>query len=357
MRQIRKMLALVACLLVTGAVGLMSPTAAGAQSPSDCSKRTVTVKLKDETSAPNYQVTGWLCGEWDDPSRTVQVLVSGATYDHHYFDFPYAGFYYSYVKAAVARDYVVFNIDRIGLGESSHPPDAEVGIPSNAFVVHQVVTALRNGTLTGHAVKKVMLVSHSLGSQIAAFEAGTYEDVDGLVLSGWLHNTNPDSEQYVEGLLVPAQDEPRLADRPTGYMTTAAGHRDNPLLYFPGGFDPAVIAVDEATKQTATTTEFIDFGVYASMDETLNIKVPILIAQGGQDLDCLGGNIPSCTKQNIAANEAPFYDPAACLQVKVTPAAGHNILLHFTGPLWRHSVLNWADEYVGKKALPERGCH
>ncbi|MGW3140969.1 alpha/beta fold hydrolase [Streptomyces sp. NPDC001139] len=305
--------------------------------------------VKTSPTSPNYTVKGWLCGDWKNPNRTVQLTLSGASYSHVYFDFPYKFPKYSYVHLATERGYVTFNIDRLGIGESSYPPDQEVGIPSEAFVTHQIVQSLRNGQVTGNPVPKVMLVTHSLGALIGAYEASTYHDVDGLVLSGWLHNFNPALTSEIAGpppLFVPAQSE-GITNRPLGYQTTVSGRRGTRSLYYPPGVDPQVVAVDEATKQTLTSTELADFGQYASMQQTVNIHVPVLIDHGGQDMNCQGGSISACTPDLIRANEQPYYAPDTCLQIDVIPNAGHDVLLHLTGPSWRSSVLNWADQYVG----------
>ena len=53
--------------------------------------------------------------------------------------------------------------------------------------MHQIVQGLRSGSIGGKAYNRVVLVGHSTGSAVAAIEANTYEDVDGLILTGWGH--------------------------------------------------------------------------------------------------------------------------------------------------------------------------
>ena len=52
-----------------------------------------------------YQVYGQLCGQSPLGDRTVQVLVSGTTYSHIYWDFPYQSENYSYVDALTQAGY------------------------------------------------------------------------------------------------------------------------------------------------------------------------------------------------------------------------------------------------------------
>lgn len=100
------------------------------------------------------------------------------------------------MRYATAAGYAVLNLDRIGIGRSDHPPAAAITIESNAYVVHQIVQALRGGSLVVPSfgrvrTERVALVGHSLGSLISMQEAATYDDVDGVVLTGISHTVTP----------------------------------------------------------------------------------------------------------------------------------------------------------------------
>ncbi len=60
----------------------------------------------------DFTVVGWLCSRGPIANKTIQILVNGATYDHHYWDFPYRPSQYSYVRAATATGYATLNMDR-----------------------------------------------------------------------------------------------------------------------------------------------------------------------------------------------------------------------------------------------------
>lgn len=151
-----------------------------------------------------HRVVGQLCAKPSLRRRVIHVLVSGATYGHVYWDFPLRPGQYSYVKALTDAGYATLNLDRIGIGQSDHPPAAQVTIESNAFVRHQIVQTLREGSLTRFSFSKVILVAHSLGSGIALVEASTYADVDGVVATGFLHTFGP-AFGAVPAVLYPAQ--------------------------------------------------------------------------------------------------------------------------------------------------------
>ncbi|HVH44921.1 MAG TPA: alpha/beta fold hydrolase, partial [Labilithrix sp.] len=228
-----------------------------AREPVRCERVTFPVALAEEEPA-TYQVVGWLCGRGSIQHRTIQVLVHGGTGSHAYWDFPYQPERYSYVRDLTAAGYATLAIDRIGTGESDHPPALDVTIRSNAYVVHQVVQKLRSGTLhvpsfgpvTG---SRVMLVGHSMGSVVSIREAASYHDVDGLILTGYLHNEGPGLAE-LSAKFIPASLDPRFAGRniPDGYLTTIPGARDASYFYYAPTTDPGVVAMDEATKETTT---------------------------------------------------------------------------------------------------------
>src|SRR5260221_11598193 len=125
----------------------------------DCTQYTVPVNLSaiDPTV---YHIVGTLCNP--DTGNNVQLLLSGATYNHVYWDFPFQPKTYSYVQNTQGTGFATFNLDRIGTGASDHPLVPEkITIQSNAFVAHQVVTALKSGAIGGKVFSKVVLVGHS----------------------------------------------------------------------------------------------------------------------------------------------------------------------------------------------------
>jgi pimeloyl-ACP methyl ester carboxylesterase len=134
---------------------------------------------------------GQLCTPTNRLATTVQVLLHGLNYSHLYWDFQFQPDRYSYVRWANRAGFATFNLDRIGVGRSSHPPSGAVTLQSNALTIHQVVTALRGSLPAGPGYHQVMLVGHSFGSEIAKQEASRYGDVDALVLTGNGHRISP----------------------------------------------------------------------------------------------------------------------------------------------------------------------
>jgi len=123
--------AVAATLLLS--TGCTTPRSAltGLPAPTVCTQHSVSVTLSDADPTA-YNVVGWLCVARDDRqgARTVQLLVSGLTFDHTYWDTSYQPDTYSYVRAAARAGFTTFNFDRIGIGKSTRPLDTEVTIPS-----------------------------------------------------------------------------------------------------------------------------------------------------------------------------------------------------------------------------------
>ena len=305
-----------------------------------------------------YDVFGVLCSRGSIHKKTIQIALSGSTYSHLYWDWPYQPQTYSYMRRATAAGYAVLSIDRIGIGQSDHPPAAEVTIGSNAYVVHQIVQALRSGDLVVPSfgrirAERVSLVGHSLGSLIAIEEAATYDDVDGVVLTGVSHTITPVLGEIFT-VLYPASLDPRFAGSgiPDGYLTTLPGERT--LFYHLPSADPQVIALDEQTKETVTGAE-LETAVPA-LGLSTGVHVPVLVVVG--DFDLAFCNAPSCTESGSLDIEPSFYPADACAEAVAIPGAGHDLNLHLQAPQAYDAVLEWMDRRVGSdtKVAPAEPC-
>ncbi|HVB72640.1 MAG TPA: alpha/beta hydrolase [Ktedonobacteraceae bacterium] len=297
-----------------------------------------------------YSIYGELCNPITGASHTVQLLIPGATYGHIYWDFPYEPQTYSYVRALNTAGYSTFNIDRIGTGLSSHPNLSlvDVTMETNAYVIHEIAQDLRNGLIGNGPFSRVLLVGHSLGSAEVWIEAGTYHDVDGVIITGLLHHLNTISLAGVLGSFYPAVLDPRFADAGygAGYLTTEPGTRGRDFYYLPGA-DPSVIAADEATKETTTDGEAATFAPVLVDGISAQIRVPVLLVDGQQDSIVCGLLATNCSSAaTVRQAEVPYYAPQAQLQVVVVPNAGHDLNLHETASLWFAAATAWSYQYV-----------
>ena len=181
-------------------------------------------------------MVAWLCARGGLHGKTIQVLVHGATYNHHVWDFPYRPDRYSYVHAATAAGYATLNLNRLGHGQSSRLPGDTVHLEVGAFALHQIVQALRAGAVATRAfgtveADRILLAGESAGGTLAWMEAGIYGDVNGIVVAGAAHTFSDGLERVMQATW-PVEDNPLLRRRgfPPGYFTTIPGTRG--LIYY-----------------------------------------------------------------------------------------------------------------------------
>jgi pimeloyl-ACP methyl ester carboxylesterase len=351
-------------LMIAGAALSVLPTlparAATAQTASlTCQQQRVAVTLS-AANATVYHIAGWLCWQGSLQGKTVQFLEHGATYDHNYWDWPLQPGKYSYVQQETSLGFAIFNIDRLGIGQSDHPDSALVTQQSEAFVAHQIIQDLRQGYVHGTVFSKVVSVGHSLGSFIALLEASTHHDVSGLVLTGFMHALNPDLQAPFGAALYPAQQDPKFMSSglPAGYLTTRPGTR-GPLFYNAATADSKVSALDEQLKQTLTSGEAASSAASLDPAVSLAVRAPVLIAVGQQDFFyCNEGAGLSCASSAaIVSRERTFFGRQACLEAAVQPASGHVINLHPNAIATYNAIAAWAYRRVGVGALsPTQPC-
>src|SRR4029079_6827677 len=81
--------------------------------------------------------------------------------------------------------------------------------------------------------------------------ATAYHDVDGVLLTGYSHTLSVPDVLGVIGTYYQAVQDPVFASRgyDSGYLVTRPGTRASDF-FGPDNYDPAVVALDEATKET-----------------------------------------------------------------------------------------------------------
>lgn len=290
----------------------------GSSGSTRCSTEAFEVKVA-ETDPTTQTVAGDLCTK--PGNRTLLITLHGATYNRSYWDWPQDPATYSFVDNQ-PRQVSVLNLDRLGAGESDHPASPLVTGTTQAYAVHQIVQTMRT-----RGFDNIILVGHSLGCGIAVLEAATYHDVDGLILTGFLHSlAEGEGGRQVPMSLYPAALDPQFADLllDPGYMTTRPGERSMSAFYNTAIADPAVIEYDEAHKDVVTVTDVAQFvSIIKDRSFARDVDVPVLSLQGQFDAGFC--NLPDCPQ---AQSEPDAWSPAAQLELHVIPDAGHNIHLH-----------------------------
>ena len=337
-------LVVAAALAVTGLA-----TPATAEAAASC--RDVFVPVTLDLLLP-VRVYGRLCEPASGPVNRVQLLVHGATYDSRYWDPAYGDGSFSYSPRANADGWATLAIDRVGYGRSTAVPSLTLTAITQALTVHQVIVALRAGTVGGHAFAKVLLNAHSVGAGIALLETATYHDADALALSGIGHDLSPTqlAAIFVDDLRPTLLDpDPAVSGRyDVGYLTTTPGTR-GALFYGPDP-DPGLVAYDERTKGAISATEAADvittgFTLPTSLADTL----PTYLVDGADDqIWCAGPLSENCASSaTLRADEAPFYANAPSFTAVIQPDAGHDLNFAANSADYERNLNSWADRTVG----------
>jgi pimeloyl-ACP methyl ester carboxylesterase len=282
-------------------------------------------------------------------ARTVAVLVPGASYDSAYWNSQYDPSQLSFVRAMNNAGYATLDIDRLGTGRSSHPLSALITSLTQALTVHQVIQDLRAGSQTP-AFGSVLLGGHSVGSAIAIIEAGTYHDVNGVLVTGLTHGINPIGAVKILATLVPADLDTKFSalGLDPGYLTTDPGTRYS-SFQAPGPYIAGVASMDEATKDVFAPGEVLDtvlIGVVSTYSKL--ITAPTMLVMGQDDPAFCGGLLaPNCsTAATLRASEGPYYSAAAQLQTAVVDNWGHSINYAPDAPAYQAAVIAWANRMV-----------
>lgn len=303
------------------------------------------VSIPVTASSGAATIFGEFCQPNGRDASTVQLLVHGATYTHTYWDFPGFDGKYSYVHAANRAGYATLAIDRYGTGSSTRPTlPQDVTYQNEIATLHQVVQALRSGQASLPRFDRVELIAHSFGSAYSVGEVSTYQDVDAVVLTGFGHKTSASVNAQSKNDFYPANNLPQFKTLDAGYLTTKPGARsDEGLFYHLPLADPAVIAADDASKDTLATTEL---ATRPSNLGTLTpaIHVPVLIADGQFDTHYCTPDVDNCTSsQTLYNDESVNFN--TCLAVAVLQS-GHDLNLHVTAKQTFRTLLWWSRQTI-----------
>ena len=325
---------------------ILAARPAAAEAVPDCHAVSIPVAL--HAGLPrNYQIAGQMCTPPGQHPSAVQLLLHGATYTRAYWDWPSDPDTYSYVRRAVDAGYAALAVDRIGHGQSSIPLSALVDTSANAYTTHEVIQALRDGQVGTYP--KVISVGHSYGSITALQEASTFNDVDATILTGVAHRFSPTGMAQIVSSFFPSD-----LGHP-GYLTTLPGTR-GPDFYNtdPAYTDPAVLAYDEAHKDTVSESELATFAATLLIPPA---RIPTLVVLGSEDAIFCGGLLGTdCSSSaSVKASESLAFPPG-CLATYVLPGAGHDINLQRNAADWYTAAQTWTSTHVGSGSGPAAHC-
>lgn len=278
----------------------------------------------------NYTIAGYLYYHGSYRNRTLQVVVHGGGYNHHYWDVPAInGRDYSYARFMAEEKYAVLAIDQLGTGESSKPDGDFLTLAETTSGIHQVLVQLRSGAnALGYAFEKIVLVGHSFGSINAVVVQATYHDADALVTTGLGHVPHQ--------LPIPPELIDQLVQQP--YLTLPLEVRSL-LFYYAPAADPDVIAydntnlVDYVTRGQVYTT----FAAFFN-DPVGQVTGPVLVQLGEHD-----ALFPS----SYAGGEAAYWTNAS-VTVQSLAEVGHDFNTHLDNKTGWRQIDEWIAATVGR---------
>ncbi|MFC0109668.1 alpha/beta fold hydrolase [Kibdelosporangium aridum] len=275
-----------------------------------------------------------------DGADTVHVLIPGGTYNSSYWDIGYSPSSRSYRMVMNKAGHATLALDRLGTGHSSKPLSAFVTASAQARAAHEVIKQIRG------QFSRVIIGGHSIGSAMAMIEAGTYRDVDGVLVTGMTHRMNFATVAPVLTQMIPAPLDPQLASRglDLGYLTTGPGTRYT-SFHTPGPKVDGAIAFDESTKDVFAATEAVDTVALTNIviPASRGINVPVLLIVGNDNHFCgppLGSDCSSPSA--LHASERPFFGPSATLTTHIVSGYGHSINYAPNAASYYDVVAKWA---------------
>ncbi len=302
-------------------------------------RNTNTSKSPCTADGKTYEVRGHLVGPAARLAATTPqaaaLYVHGLGYGEFFWRFQgVPGYDYAAQQAADGLVSVV--IDRLGYGASGRPDGNQVCYGSEADYLHQIVTQLRSGayatpgTATHPSFSKVALVGHSAGGYMTEVEAGSYNDVDALVVAGF-GNTGPGVPAYaafgrstLDCLLTPL---------PGNYANFGKTDADFQAAHFANA-DPAVVAAVTKLRAPDPCGDFMSAPASIVVDVlgANAIKAPVLIVNGAND---------ALFPPPAGDNEKLLFLGNPDVRQVTLGGTGHAVTLGRTAPQFRALVGDW----------------
>jgi pimeloyl-ACP methyl ester carboxylesterase len=211
-------------------------------------------------------MAGYVYGGDDD--RPLVLMVHGASDSHAVFDFA-PGF--RAARDLAHRGFSVLTVDRVGYGASSHPNGDTLSFATQAQQLHEVVQQVRAGAL-GFTPSDVVTLGPSVGADIVMVEAGTYHDVDGVIVC---FNTN-----QLQPALFEVDVGAWFAQGP--YFDFGVDFRTDFFYAEPWALD-WIVDLDNATRSLVPRAEIMSALFGESAPFRAQIEVPVLLMQADDD--------------------------------------------------------------------------
>lgn len=240
---------------------------------------------------------------------------------------------YDYARQLARRGETSLVLDRLGYGASTLENGDATCLGAQADMLHQVVQHLRSGRYTfadptvgtTPAAAHVVTHGHAVGAAIAQVEAGTFDDVDGLVLMSWTdRGATPLATRT-------AARQSTACAGPADYAPLAPTGSDYRALMFanaPAGVQrtAARLRVDDPCGDVGSLSAML----VAADDAAGRVDAPVLLLYGTED----ALSRPVAREQQAAAYSAR-------VTTRTFAGAGSALPLERSADRVRAAVLRW----------------
>lgn len=260
--------------------------------------------------------------------RGVQLVLPGFSYGAYVFDLPGRPDY-SYARTLAAAGYPVVTVDLLGYGASDRPNGYTLSNEGYGTMASQMVTQLRAGSYTGETTpsfERVVLGGHSIGGEIAEFEAGTYQDVDALIPMAIASDVSPEARNAYRDYNIPQ------AWRSDYIYWFGTPEVREGLFYQADQADPAVIAEDRRLASLVPSGQTLSVLARGAQKVLDRIRVPVLLVFAERD---------EITPLSLADSEAKRFSASRDVTVHIVPRAGHAFPLHLNRQEAFAGVVRW----------------
>jgi pimeloyl-ACP methyl ester carboxylesterase len=243
---------------------------------------------------------------------------------------------YDYAAEMARRGRVSLTLDELGYGASGHPANGnETCDGAEADVTHQIVQKLRHGEYAlgehpGIDFSTVVLAGHDIGGEVAAIEAYSYKDIDGLILTTFAEQGF--TPYIIERSTIAAFDT--CGESADGYVHFISDEEFRTLLFY--NAEQRVIEAADAQRNVnpCGLIRSTPPGVLAeNRPYDSEITVPLLIVFGNNETLVW-------TRQGEKEEERNFPGSTDKRTVFI-PEAGHFLMFARTAPKFDSTISGW----------------
>jgi pimeloyl-ACP methyl ester carboxylesterase len=253
---------------------------------------------------------------------------------------------YDYAAKLAGLGQTSLVIDRLGFDSSGLPPGSKTCVGSAASVLHQIITAIRHGRYKLGARKaprfpRVVVAGHDLGGEIAEVEAYSYSDVNGLMVLDFADaGLTPTLGQWsAQGFQDCSKGgEPARPGGPGAYFDLGPPTDQLKRLAFVNA-DPALVAKVVKYRRHNPCGDLTSAppGFSADMAHLGEVKVPVLIAAGGNDVAFSSDGV---------RRQRSFFTGSKDVTVAILAKTGHFPMFERTAPQFRGIVSRWLGRHA-----------